>query len=331
MSRARVMHWLKPCLSAVSKASANIKVVWVLLKESGLAWLQDNAPSMGAALTFYAILSLAPVLIVATAVAGLGFWQKTAEAEVLRHIQALVGETGARILQTAILNANRPALGAIASIIGVGILLVGASGAFVELQDSLNRIWRVERKSGSILLGAIRQRFLSFSLVLGTGVLLLLSLVSSAALAAVENFMGHLLPWPLFFWESVDFLFWCGLITLLLAAIFKLLPDTEIAWADVWLGAAIASLLFTTGKALIGLYLAGSVVGSAYGAVSSPLVVLVWIYYSAQIVLFGAEITHVYANKHGSRITSASRTATPGRAESISYRITSPGLSTNGS
>jgi membrane protein len=326
-----MIPWLKPGLSAVSKASANIKAVWVLLKESGSAWLQDNAPSMGAALTFYAILSLAPVLIVATAVAGLGFWQKTAEAEVLRHIQALVGETGARILQTAILNANRPALGAIASTIGVGILLVGASGAFVELQDSLNRIWRVERKSGSILLGAIRQRFLSFSLVLGTGVLLLLSLVSSAALAAVENFMGHLLPWPLFFWESVDFLFWCGVITLLLAAIFRLLPDTEIAWADVWLGAAIASLLFTTGKALIGLYLAGSVVGSAYGAVSSPLVVLVWIYYSAQIVLFGAEITHVYANKRGSRITSASRTATPGRAESISYRITSPGLSTNGS
>ena len=280
---------------------------------------------MGAALTFYAILSLAPVLIVATAVAGLGFWQKTAEAEVLRHIQALAGETGARVLQDAILSANRPALGAIASMIGVGTIMVGASGAFVELQDSLNKIWRVERKPGSILLGAIRQRFLSFSLVLGTGVLLLFSLVSSAALAAVEKFMGHLLPWPLFFWESVDFFFWCGVITLLLAAIFKLLPDTEIAWTDVWIGAAIASLLFTIGKVLIGLYLAGSAVGSAYGAMSAPLVVLVWIYYSAQIVLFGAEITHVYANKHGSR-SRISLSHCDSRSRGVDIHISSPHL-----
>lgn len=316
MSQAGAIQWMKPGLSAVSTASANIKAVWALLKESCFAWFQDNAPSMGAALTFYAILSLAPVLIVATAVAGLGFPQKAAEAEVLRHIQALVGETSARILQTAILSANRPALGTIASTIGVGTMLLGASGAFVELQDALNKIWNVERKSGSILLSAIRQRFLSFSLVLGTGFLLLLSLVSSAALGAVGRLMGHLLPWPVFFLVSVDFLFSFGVITLLLAAIFRLLPDTEIAWNDVWIGAAIASLLFTTGKVLMGLYLAESAVASAYGAVSSPLVVLVWVYYSAQILLFGAEITHVYANKHRSRVESASRTASPGRGES---------------
>jgi membrane protein len=323
MGRAGAIHRMKPGLSAVSTASANIKVVWALLKESCFAWLEDNAPSMGAALTFYAILSLAPVLIVATAIAGLGFWQKVAEAEVLRQIQALVGEASARVLQAAILSANRPALGAIASTIGVGTMLVGASGAFVELQDALNKIWRVERKSGSILLGAIRQRFLSFSLVLGTGVLLLLSFVSSTALGAVERFMGHLLPWPVFSLELGDFLLSFGVITLLLALIFKLLPDTEIAWNDVWIGAAIASLLFTTGKVLIGLYLGRSVVTSAYGAVSSPLVVLVWIYYSAQILLFGAEITHVYANKHGSRVESVSRTATPGRGEDIiSHHLT---------
>jgi len=331
MSRAGVTYRLKPGLSAVSMASANIKTVWALLKDAGFGWFNDNAPSMGAALTFYAILSLAPVLIVATAVAGLGFWQKVAEAEVLRHIQAFVGETGSRVLQTAILSANQPALGAIAGTIGVGTMLIGASGAFVELQDSLNKIWRVERKSESILLGAIKQRFLSFSLVLGTGILLLLSLVSSAALGAVERFMQPLLPWPVFFLESVDFIFSCGVITLLLAAIFRLLPDAEIAWNDVWIGAAIASLLLTTGKVLTGLYLTGSAVTSTYGAVSSPLVVLVWIYYSAQILLFGAEITHVYTNKHGSRVESASHTATPGRGESISYLITSPGLSTKGS
>jgi membrane protein len=297
---------MKPGPSAVLTASAHTKVVWALLKESCLAWLEDNAPSMGAALAFYAVLSIAPVLLVATAVAGLGFWQKVAEAEVLRQIQALVGETSARVLQAAILSANRPALGAIASTIGVGTMLVGASGAFVELQDALNKIWRVGRNPGSILLGAIRQRFLSFSLVLGTGILLLFSLLSSAALAAVESFMGHLLPWAVYSLELGDFLLSFGVVTLLLALIFKLLPDTEIAWNDVWIGAAIASLLFTAGKVLIGLYLGRSAVTSAYGAVSSPLVVLVWIYYSAQILLFGAEITHVYANKRGSRVESAS-------------------------
>jgi len=301
MSRAGAIHWMKPGVSAVWTASANMKVVWALLKESGFAWAQDNAPSMGAALTFYAILSLTPVLIVATAIAGLGFWQTVAEAEVLRHIQVLVGETSARVLQAAILSANRPAVGAIASVIGVGTMLVGASGAFVELQDALNKIWRVRRKSGSILLSAIRQRFLSFCLVLGTGFLLLLSLFSSAALGAAGRYMGHLLPWPVFVVGSIEFLFSFSVITLLLAAIFRLLPDTEIGWTDVWIGAAIASLLLTTGKVLIGLYIARSAVASAYGAVSSPLVVLVWIYYSAQILLFGAEITHVYACKHGSR------------------------------
>ncbi len=274
-----------------------MKVVWALLKESSFAWFQDNAPSMGAALTFYAILSLAPVLIVATAIAGLGFGQKVAEAEVFRHLQALVGETSARVLQAAILSANRRVPGVIASTIGVGTMLVGASGAFVELQDALNKIWRVERKSGGFLLYAIRQRFLSFSLVLGTGVLLLLALVAGAALVGAGVSMGHLLPWRVFILESVLSF---GVITLLLALIFKLLPNTKIAWNDVWIGAAIGSLFFTTGKVLIGLYLSRSVVTSAYGAVSSPLVVLVWIYYSAQILLFGAEITHVYANKHGS-------------------------------
>jgi membrane protein len=301
-SRAGAIHGIKPNLSAASTGSANIKAAWTLLKESSLAWLQDNAPSMGAALTFYAVLSLAPVLIVATTIADLALWQKVAEAEVLRHIHALVGETSATVLQTAILNANRPAIGVIPGMIGVGTILVGASGAFIELQDALNRIWRVERKSGSMVLSAIRQRFLSFSLVLGTGFLLLLSLLSSAALRAAERLLGHLLPWPVFFLESVDFLFSFGVITLLLAAIFRLLPETEIAWNDVWIGAAVASLLLTTGKVLIGLYLGGFAVASAYGAASSPLVVLVWLYYSAQILLLGAEITHVYANKHGSQI-----------------------------
>jgi membrane protein len=293
---------MKPSLPVISTASAKIMVIWALLKESFLAWIEDKAPSMSAALAFYAILSLIPVLIVATAVAGLGFWQKLAETEALRQIQSVLGETSARVLRAAILSANQPALGAVAGAIGTGTILVGASGAFLELQDALNKIWRVEQKSKGILLCAIKQRFLSFSLVLGTGFLLLLSLISSTALETVKRFMGHVFPWPVLLMQSVDFFLSVAVISLLLAMIFKLLPDAKIAWNDVWIGAAIASILFTIGKALIGSYLGGSAVSSAYGAVSAPLVVLVWIYYSAQIILFGAEITRAYANKHGSRV-----------------------------
>ncbi|MGD0693239.1 MAG: YihY/virulence factor BrkB family protein [Terriglobia bacterium] len=279
----------------------NLKAAYALFKEAGSAWAEDNAPSMGAALAFYTVFSLAPVLIVAIAVAGLAFGQKAAEGEFLRQLQGLVGETGARAVQAILQSANRPALGVIASAIGIGILLVGASGAFVELQDALNKIWKVQRRSRSILLGVIRGRFLSFGLVLGLGFLLIVSLVVSAALGAVGNFMAPLLPWPVFLLESVNFLLSLGVIALLLAMIFKYLPDTEIAWSDVWIGAAVASLLLTTGKALIGLYLARSTVASAYGAASSLLIILSWVYYSAQILLFGAEVTHVHSYKLGSR------------------------------
>jgi membrane protein len=219
-----------------------------------------------------------------------------------------MGATGARTIQAIVQSANRPALGVIATTIAIGTALVGASGAFVELQDALNKIWRVQRRE-SIWLGVIRERFLSFGLVLGTGFLLLVSLVVSAALGAVGNFIGPLLPWPVFLLESVNFLLSLGVIALLLAMIFKYIPDTEIAWSDVWIGAAVASLLLTIGKALIGLYLARSTVASAYGAAGSLVIILTWVYYSAQILLLGAEVTHVYANQHGSR----AKFWTPGR------------------
>ena len=208
ISRAGAIHRIEQGISAAKKASANmnIKVVLAMLKESCFAWLEDKAPNMSAALTSYAILSLIPVLIVTTAIAGLGFWQKLAEMEALKQIHAVLGETSAKALQAAILNAHRPALGAIAGTIGIGTIVLGASGAFIELQDALNTIWRVEPKSGSILLDAIKQRALSFILVLGTGILLLLSLLSSAALGAVQRFMGQVLSWPVFVLELVDFL-----------------------------------------------------------------------------------------------------------------------------
>lgn len=280
----------------------NPKAAYVLFKKACLAWADDNAPSMGAALAFYTVFSLAPVLIIAISVAGLAFGQKAAEGEFLRQLQGLVGETGARAIQAIIQSTDRPALGIIASGIGIGTLLAGASGAFVELHDALNRIWKVPRKSKGLWLSVIRERFQSFGLVLGLGFLLLASLVISAALGTVGNLIAPLLPWPVIFWEAVNYFLSLGVIALLLAMIFKLLPDTDVAWRDVWMGAAIASLLLTTGKALIGAYLARSTVASAYGAASCLIIILTWVYYSAQIVLFGAELTHVYARQRGSRL-----------------------------
>jgi membrane protein len=293
-------------LLRASRVSVSLKVAYALFKEACSGWVEDHASSLGAALAFYTVFSLAPVLIVAISVAGLAFGQKAAEGEFSRQLQALVGATGTRAIQAIIRSASRPALGIIAGTFGIGTLLAGASGAFVELHDALNKIWRVQRRSESILLGVIRERVLSFGLVLCLGLLLLVSLAVSAALGAVGNFMAPLRPWHVFLLESVNFLLSLGVIALLLAMIFKYLPDTEIAWSDVWIGAAVASLLLTTGKALIGLYLARSTVVSAYGAAASFVIILTWVYYSAQIFLLGAEVTHVYSYKHGSRAVGGS-------------------------
>ena len=278
----------------------NLKAVFILFKKACLAWADDDAPSMGAALAFYTVFSLAPVLVVAISVAGLAFGQKAAEGEFAQQLQELLGETGARAVQAILQSANQPALGVMASAFGIGTLLVGASGAFVELQDALNKIWRVQGRPGSVWLHVIRERFLSFGLVLGLGFLLLVSLVVSAALGAAGSFIAPVLPWPVFSLELVNFLVSLGVIGLLLAMIFKYLPDADVAWSEVWMGAAVASLLLTTGKALMGFYLARSTVASAYGAASSLIVILTWVYYSAQIVLFGAELTHVCSHPHGS-------------------------------
>jgi membrane protein len=280
----------------------NLKAGYGLIKKACSAWADDNAPSMGAALAFYTVFSLAPVLIVAISVAGLAFGQKAAEGEFARQLQGLLGETGARAVQAILQSANRPALGIIASAFGIGTLLVGASGAFVELQGALNKIWKVPCRPGSVWLRVIRERFLSFGLVLGLGFLVLVSLVLSAALGAVGKFISPLLHWPALTLEALNFILSLMVITLLLAMIFKYIPDAVIAWSDVWMGAAVASLLLTTGKALIGLYLAKSTAASAYGAASSLIIILTWVYYSAQIVLFGAEVTYVHCHQHASRL-----------------------------
>jgi membrane protein len=272
------------------------------LRQAGAAWLADNAPRFGAALAFYTLFSLAPVLIVAVSVAGFVFGEKAAQGEIVRQFQGLMGTQGASAIETIIQSTNRPALGVVATTLGLLTILVGASGAFNELQDALNTIWKVDSTTTSFWVVTIRQRFFSLGLVVATGFLLLTSLVVTAALSGAERFASNLLPLSGVLLESINFVFSFVMITILFALIFKFIPSTTVPWRDVQMGAAVTSLLFTAGKAVIGFYLGHSALTSAYGAAASLVVFLVWIYYSAQILLFGAEMTHVYALTYGSRM-----------------------------
>jgi membrane protein len=275
------------------------RAIWGLLKESFSGWSEDKAPRLGAALAYYTIFSLAPLLVIVIGVAAFVFGREAAQGEVLGQLQGLLGEAGAQAIQGMIQNASQSkTTGAFATVIGVATLLFGASGVFGELQDALNTVWGVKPKPGRGILGTIKQRFLSFAMVAGIAFLLLVSLTVSAALAAVGKFTEGLLPTEIL--HVVNFVTSFAVITLLFAMIYKLLPDARIAWSDVWIGAAVTALLFTIGKFAIGLYLGKSSVASAYGAAGSLVILLVWIYYSAQILFFGAEFTEVYARRYGS-------------------------------
>jgi len=279
-----------------------LETLTALLRQAGAAWLADNAPRLGAALAFYTLFSLAPVLIVAVSVAGFVFGEKAAQGEIVRQFQGLMGTQGATAIETIIQSTNRPALGVFATTLGLLAILVGASGAFNELQDALNIIWKVDSRTKSFWTVTSRQRFFSLGLVVATGFLLLTSLVVTAALSAAARFVSNFLPMSVILLESINFVFSFGIITILFALILKFIPDTTIPWRDVWMGAAVTSLLFTVGKVVIGFYLGHSAFTSAYGAAASLVIFLIWIYYSAQILLFGAELTHVYALKYGSRM-----------------------------
>lgn len=280
-----------------------MKAILDLLKETFSEWSKDKASRLAAALAYYTTFSLAPLLIIVIAIAGAVFGEEAARGEIVGQIQGLVGKDGAEFIETAIANANKPATGRFASIVSVVVLLFGASGVFAELQDALNTVWEVQAKPERGLINVIRNRFLSFTMVLGVGFLLLVSLVASAGLAATINFFGHLLPPGLdFVWQLVNFIFAFIVSTVLFGLIYKVLPDVKIGWSDVWIGAAITSALFSIGRYVLGQYLGNSSFGSTYGAAGSLVVVLAWVYYAAQILFFGAEFTQVYARKYGSQI-----------------------------
>ena len=278
-----------------------IRALAALLRRAGEAWIADNAPRLGAALAFYTLFSLAPVLIVTVSLAGVVFGDRAAQGEIVRQFQGLIGTQGAIAIETIIQSTNRPALGVFATTFGVLAIFIGASGAFNELQDALDMIWKVDNRTKSFWTVTIKQRLLSFGLVLATGFLLLTSLVVTAFLSATEKYISNLLPKSFVLLESINLVFSFCIITLLFALIFKFIPDTAIPFRDVWMGAAVTSILFTVGKVIIGFYLGHSALTSAYGAAASLVIFLIWIYYSAQILLFGAELTHVYALKYGSR------------------------------
>jgi membrane protein len=281
-----------------------VKKAWRLLKETFTEWNEDKASQMAAALAYYTVFSLAPLLIIVIAVAGFFFGEEAARGEIVGQMRGLVGTDGAAVIQTALENAHRPGSdsGLIASLISIAVLIFGASGVFVQLQESLNEIWDVDPEVQQGIGNMVRKRALSFAVVLSIGFLLLVSLVISAALSAVNNFATGLLPGLDAVWGVVNILLAFVVTAVLFALIYKYLPDVDVTWHDVWIGAIITSILFAIGRHFIGLYLGNSSFGSTYGAAGSLVVLLAWIYYSIQILFFGAEFTQVYAHRYGSQV-----------------------------
>jgi membrane protein len=280
------------------------RVISSLLTETFFEWYEDRVPRLAAALAYYTVFALAPGLILIIALAGLLLGKTAAQGQIISQVEDLAGEAGAQAVRAAIESARNASGSLLATGFGVVTLLFGLWGVFGELQDALNTIWGVTTRPGRGVIGVIKQRFWSFTMVVGIGFLLLVSLAASAWLAAVGKFFSRLLPFPAVVIETANVLLSFVVITFMFAVIYKLLPDVQIAWRNVWTGAAVTAVLFTIGKTLIGLYLGRSTVASVYGAAGSIIVILLWVYYSAQIVFFGAEFTKVYSRRfHATAVT----------------------------
>lgn len=283
--------------------------VMKLLRQAFAKWMKDNALRMGAALSFYTVFSLAPLLIIVIAVSGIVFGQSVAQEQILNQIAQLIGAEGAQAVQALLVAARQQSSSHLPTVVSIMTLLVGATGALVELQDGLNRVWDVPEVTGRFMV-IVLQRLISFALILCIAFLLLVSLVVSAMLSMVGTFLSGRLPGSSFFWQSADFILSWAVITMLFAIIYKILPDTSVHWRDVWMGSAVASVLFTLGKFFVGLYIGRSALASTYGAAGSFVVVLVWVYYSALLLYYGAEFTKVYAHRIGSQARPSSASPT---------------------
>lgn len=280
------------------------KQIWRLFKEAFEEWNRDNASRLAAALAYYTVFSIAPLLILVIAIAGVFFDQTTVRTQIIGQIQSLMGESGAEFLQTVLDNASRPGdnSSTVASVISIILLVVGATGVLAQLQTALNAVWNVEERPDQGVAGFLRKRLLSFGMILGIGFVLLVSLVISSLIAGFSTYFQSLMPGLDALMQVVNFLVSFGITTLLFALIYKFLPDVTITWSDVWFGAAVTAVLFSLGKFVIGLYLGNSGFGSTYGAAGSVVILLAWVFYSAQILFYGAELTQVYARRFGSQI-----------------------------
>ncbi|SEO83397.1 YihY/virulence factor BrkB family protein [Nitrosovibrio sp. Nv6] len=293
-----------------------MRQIWALVKASFSSWIDDYAPSMGAALAYYTMFSIAPLLLIVISTAGLVFGEEAVRGEIFGQLRGLMGEEGALAVQGLLESVSDKEEGVAGTVIGTVLLLIGATTVFGELQNAFDRIWRVpgkDKKEG--IWGLIRSRLLSFGIILGIGFLLIVSLVLSAAVAALGKWWGPFFSNLEILATGVNFIVSFALMTAVFAMLYKFMPRVKIQWEDVWAGAAVTALLFTVGKILIGVYIGKSAISSGFGAAGSLVVVLVWVYYSAQIFLLGVEFTWVYSHAHGSR------------KEQVLPREANPGLS----
>ncbi|HEX2757501.1 MAG TPA: YihY/virulence factor BrkB family protein [Thermoanaerobaculia bacterium] len=283
-----------------------------LLASAARGWRDDNALRLGAALSFYSLVSFPPLIIVTISIAALIFGREAAQAGLLRQVAQLLGKSGSEMFEQMMKAASRPGHGLVAASIGLVFVLFGATGVFAELRDALNLIWKVQSTDKNVVRGLLKGRLLALNLVIGTGFLLIVSLVVSAALSALSASVGSHLKGFDQVLQGLDLVVSFGVLALLFALIFKILPDVDLAWRDVALGAAVTSLLFTAGKFAIGAYLGTATVATAYGAAGSLVLLLLWVYYSSQIFFFGAELTRSYAERRGrGKLPAATQGAVP--------------------
>jgi membrane protein len=277
-----------------------MKRYYLLFKQAFTEFGEDKAQRLGAALAYYTIFSLAPLLLIAIAIAGMVFGREAAQGQIFGQLRGVLGSQAAQAVQEMVKGAAKPKSGTIATVVGIVTLLFGAAGVFGQLKDALNTIWNVEPKTTGGIMAMIKDRFLSFAMVFGVGFLLLVSLVLDAAVAAAGKFVGDRLPGGEVLWQGVQLVMSLAVVTLLFALIFRFLPDVHPTWRDVWFGAIFTGVLFVLGKFALGIYFAKSAVGSSFGAAGSLIALLLWVYYSAQIFFLGAEFTRQYALAFGS-------------------------------
>jgi membrane protein len=276
-------------------------MIWTILSTAVAQWFHHRSARLGAALAYYSVFAMGPLLLLVTAVAGLFFGADAVRGSLSAQFRSLLGPTGSKAIEAMLVGASSPSAGYLSAAVGIILILVAAVGIAAQMKDALNTIWNVEDPKQTSIWWYVRTYVVSFAGVLALGLLLTIALVLSAALAVISNAIGGEAAAASTLWQMIDFIVSLAILAALFAMLFKWFPDTEVSWHDVWSGAIVTALLFNIGKFLIGWYVGSQGLESTYGAAASIIVLLVWVYYTAQIVLFGAEITHAYAGERGSR------------------------------